>query len=463
MKKISIKLKITLWFTLFMTLSVVVCLFFLFSVGEKTMMSNSRHELTSAVTESLGEIEFDDGELEIDDDVDAYRNGIHLSIYTSGNTLLFGSIPRGFPSDSSVSAGEVTTVTAGDHSWYVYELAQDMEHYGNIRIRGIVDTDYTGTAFAILLRLAVIALPFLVLVAAGGGFLIVCRAFSPVKHISETALQIGRDGDLSKRINLGKGTDEIHALADTFDSMFDRLQTAFENEKQFTSDASHELRTPTSVIISQCEYALKNARTVEETKDALEKVLAQAQKMSGLISQLLTLARSDKKLQGFHCELLNLSELAEIICEQQQEKAAEKGITLQTDIEPALLIQGDETMLMRLLINLIDNGIHYGKTNGNLFVSLKKYDGQLIGAVRDDGIGIAPEHLEKVWERFYQVDSSRNPNNNSCGLGLSMVKWIVNVHGGTIRVQSTLGKGSIFIFTLPAYNKTDFKRKEDEV
>lgn len=449
MKKLSIKLKITLWFTLFMTLSAAACLFFLLSVGEKTMVSNSRHQLISTVTDSLKEIEYEDGEFDIDDDIEAYQSGIYLSIYDSNGSLLFGSVPQGFPSDANISPGEITTVTAGDKSWYVYEQTQTLNGYGNLLARGAVGTNDASSAFSILLRLAMIALPFLVLIAAAGGYFLVCRAFGPVKRISETARQIGESKDLSKRINLGNGKDEIYTLANTFDSMFDRLQTAFENEKQFTSDASHELRTPTAVIISQCEYSLKNAQTVDEAKEGLDKVLTQARKMSGLISQLLTLARSDKKHQKLQFELLNLSELTQIICEQQQEKAAEKNIAIQTHIEPNLLIRGDETMLMRLLINLLDNGIQYGKQNGHLIVSLRCIDSQLTGTVQDDGIGIAPEHLYKVWERFYQVDSSRNPNTDSCGLGLSMVKWIVEAHGGTIRLQSTPDVGSTFTFTLP--------------
>ena len=451
MMKRSIKLKITLWFTLFMTLTVIVCLLFLYFAGEKSMKSNSRDQLISTVSDSLKEIEYDDGELDIDEDMEAYQNGIYLSVYDPNGSLIFGSVPRGFPSDITAQPGEVTTVTAREQSWYVYEQSQHLRGYGSILVRGAIGTDGAGTAFSILLRLAVIALPVLVLVAAAGGYFIVWHAFRPVKHIVETARQIGESRDLSKRIHLGNGKDEICALANTFDSMFDRLQYAFENEKQFTSDASHELRTPVSVIISQCEYTLKNAKTMEEAKEGLDKVLTQAQKMSGLISQLLTLARSDKRHQKLQIELLNLSELTQIICEQQQEKASLKNITIQTRIEPDLLIRGDETMLMRLFINLIENSIHYGRTNGHIIVSLKAGNGYLAGTVQDDGIGIAPEHQGKVWERFYQVDSSRNPNTGSCGLGLSMVKWIVEAHGGTIRLQSSPGAGSIFSFTLSTY------------
>lgn len=455
MKKQPIKLKITLWFTLFMTLSVVVCLFFLFSVGEKAMINNSRNQLISTVSDSLKEIEYDDGELDIDEDLDAYQNGIYLSVYDSKDSLIFGSVPHGFPFNAAVRTGEITTITDKEQSWYVYEQAHNISGYGSILVRGVVGTEDTGGAFSILLRLAIIALPFLVAIAATGGYLIVCHAFRPVKHIALTARQIGESKDLSKRINLGKGKDEIYDLANTFDSMFDRLERAFESEKQFTSDASHELRTPVSVIISQCEYSLKNAQTIEEAKEGLDKVLTQAQKMSGLISQLLTLARTDKNHHKLHFELLNLSELTQIICEQQQEKAALKNITIQTQIEPDLLIRGDETMLMRLFINLIDNGIQYGRADGHLIVTLKARNRHLIGKVQDDGIGIAPEHLSKVWERFYQVDPSRNPNTGSCGLGLSMVKWIVEAHGGTIGLQSSPGEGSIFTFALPIYENSN--------
>lgn len=448
-KRTSIKFRITLWFTVFMMATALISLTFLFLVGERRAQSDSEQLLISAVDNSFLEIESEDGTLEIDEDLEVYKNGVFISVYDDDGHFLYGRIPYAFPTDTEISSEEILKVSNDSGSWYVYDHVQIFSDYGKVHVRGIASAESTQTAFSVLHRLTAILLPILVVVSALGGYLLARRAFRPVKQIANTAEHISRSGDLTARIQLPPGNDEIHALANTFDGMFDRLQASFESEKQFTSDAAHELRTPTSVIISQCEYALENAQTVEETKEALSTVQQQAQKMAGLISQLLTLARADNGTQKLQMELVNLSELTEIICQQQQEYAARKKITITTEMEKDILLRGDETMLMRLWMNLIENAINYGKENGNVLVSLSKKADRVIGQVKDDGIGIAPEHLDKIWQRFYQVDSVRNPNHNSSGLGLSMVKWIVEAHGGSIFVESTPDIGSIFTFEIP--------------
>lgn len=170
--------------------------------------------------------------------------------------------------------------------------------------------------------------------------------------------------------------------------------------------------------------------------------------MSALISQLLTLSRADRGQAKLNLELINLSELSEMVTEQISEQAVSFNIAVSSEIQPDILIYGDETMLMRMLLNLMDNGLKYGRSGGHLSLALYRWGNRVVGEVADDGIGISPEHLGKIWERFYQVDPSRSGEGGS-GLGLSMVKYIVTAHGGTIYAESTPGHGSKFTFTLP--------------
>lgn len=299
------------------------------------------------------------------------------------------------------------------------------------------------------MRLALILLPFFVLLVALGGYSITRRTLGPLQDVTDTAQRISQGSDLTQRIRMGPGEDEVHRLAHTFDRMMDKLQSAFESEKQFTSDVSHELRTPVSVILSQCEFALSEDAEEAERRSALQVVAAQARKMSTLIAQLLTLARTDSGRQSLHMEPLNLSELAEIICEEQADAAAARNIALHAEIAPNVLLRADETMMMRLFMNLVQNAISYGREGGNIWVTLRDAEGAVEGCVRDDGIGIAAEHLSKIWNRFYQVDPSRTASRSGAGLGLPMVRWIVEAHGGTISVDSAPGKGSAFAFTFP--------------
>lgn len=454
MKRLTIKMRMTLWYTLFMTVLVFLCLAAILAIGAQTIKSNSREMLVAAVSDSFHEIEYDDDDrrIEIEDDLALYQDGIYLCVYDQSGKLLAGSLPQDFPMDRMLSSRLFQTASEGRRQWYYYDQVQNLSGYGQIWVRGIMAADNVNQAFGTIYKVAVIGMPFIVLFAALGGYMLAGRALRPVSRITEAAGQIAKSRDLSMRIGLGEGRDEIYTLANTFDKMFDRLQAAFDNEKQFTSDASHELRTPVSVIIAQCEYALEQAQTLDEAKAALSTVLEQAQRMSGLIYQLLTLARADRGHEKLLLEVVNLSELTEIVAAWQQEKADRKHITVHMDIEPNLLIRADETMMMRLLINLMENGIRYGREGGNLWVSLHEKEGVLECIIADDGIGIAKEHLPKIWERFYQVDESRTDSDGSTGLGLSMVKWIAEAHGGKVTVQSVPDEGSQFTFT---FSKND--------
>lgn len=307
-----------------------------------------------------------------------------------------------------------------------------------------------------LIVVTLISFPLLILIAAAGGYFITQRAFRPVQQMSDSASEIGDGKDLSKRINLqGSSKDEMYHLAQTFDKMFVRLETSFESEKQFTSDASHELRTPTSVIISQCEYALSQRNNPKEMEESLEVILRQSRKMSALISQLLLLARVDQeKHNTFQFECINMSELTEIVVEELSLMVQEASINITTNIEEDLFIKADQTLMMRLLMNLLTNAIAYSKANGTVNMQLFRDETNIIGKVSDNGIGISEQHIVKIWDRFYRVDAARTSSNNgNTGLGLSMVKWIIELHGGEITVESELGEGSTFTFKLPIENR----------
>ena len=233
--------------------------------------------------------------------------------------------------------------------------------------------------------------------------------------------------------------------------MFNRLQTSFENEVQFTSDVSHELRTPISVIISQSEYGLNHTESKEKMENSLKSVLKESIKMSQMISQLLMLSKMDKGHQKLNIEKVNLSELLDIIIDTQQIAADKKNIKINSVISPDIVIPADEILIMRLFINLITNAVNYGKENGYINIELFRFKDKIISKISDNGIGIAQENINKIWTRFYQVDSSRS--SDSSGLGLSMVKWIVEAHKGSISVKSELNKGTSFTVELPLNNK----------
>lgn len=169
--------------------------------------------------------------------------------------------------------------------------------------------------------------------------------------------------------------------------------------------------------------------------------------MAALLSQLLMLARADKGRQPLQQEPVDLSELAEMVAETEAEQAAARQITVETELEPGITVLGDETLLMRLLINLTENAIHYGRPGGWVRLTLHRQGENAVGTVADNGIGIAPENLDKIWLRFWQADPAHS--GGGAGLGLAMVRWIAEAHGGNVTAESTPGAGSTFTFTIP--------------
>ncbi len=457
----TIRKKITLWYTAFMALFVVLALCLLFVIASGRILSDTRTRLKDTVLKSFAEIEYDDGVLTFDDDINYLGAGIYLSVYNADGALIYGRIPSSFSGASVLTMDRIQQVPFSGGVWYVYDFCQDIPGYGNLWVRGILSWSGMDDSLRTLLLFSLVLFPFFVLCTALGGYSIIRRALRPLSSMSETARQISGGNDLTRRIQLPPGADEVHSLARTFDQMMDRLQASFEQEKQFTSDVSHELRTPVAVILSQCEYASQNDVSEAERMEALSSIRSQAQRMSGLLSGLLTLARADQKRLPLHPERILLNDLAAIVCEEQQEFADAKKIRLHLQADSDLWMEADESMMIRLLINLISNSIRYGKEGGNVWIRLRLEENSILGSVEDDGIGIPEDQLDLIWNRFYQVDPSRSAKADASGssagpageggygLGLSMVRWIVDAHGGTISVASRPGEGTEFSFRFP--------------
>ena len=318
---------------------------------------------------------------------------------------------------------------------------------GSVWLRGVIENEVTGGAMTAIVAVAWSVLPVLLVLSVLGGYFIARQALKPIKNLTEAANAISDGQDLKARIGMPRGRDEVSQLAASFDNMFDRLEKSFEAEQRFTSDASHELRTPTTVILAECNYAQKNAQTVEDYRAALDVIQRQAEKMSTLVKSLLEITRMDQGTQKLSLEYADLSELVGVVCEEQA-LVAQNGIRLETEIRPDIFAEIDVFLIARVLQNLIDNAYKFGRENGLIRVSLAREPGGAAITVADDGIGIAPHQLEHIFQRFYQADESRR-SHSGMGLGLSMVEQIVRLHGGSIEVNSTLGAGTTFTVHLP--------------
>ena len=231
--------------------------------------------------------------------------------------------------------------------------------------------------------------------------------------------------------------------------MFDSLQSSFEKEKRFTSDVSHELRTPLSVIISQSDYALEDEGYREK---ALNVINREAKRMANLVSRLLILARSDSGKLRAEKEKVDLSDLCETVAWQQESIARECDIIIKSAVEPNVYVLGDEAMLIRVLLNIVDNAVKYGKPGGHVEIQLETVDSWACCTVKDDGIGIKEEDLSKIWQRFYRTEEARREEGS--GLGLAMAEAMVKAHNGIIEADSVYGQGSRFRIKLPLYQES---------
>jgi len=314
-------------------------------------------------------------------------------------------------------------------------------------IRGAVLTDSHIGINDTITRITLMLLPIILIVTFLGALWISSRTFRPIEQIVSTANSINDADDLTDRIDLKHGPKEMKQLAGAFDRMFERLEKLFEAERQFTSDASHELRTPTAIILAECDRAGRKADSVEDYEETIGNIREQGERMSGLIDELLGITRLQQGTERYPLSEGDLSEFVTLSSEEFVPDE-EKGIRMETDIEDGIMCSYNASLISRAIFNLLQNAYRYGKENGYVRLSLKREDGNAILRVSDNGRGIAAEDLDKIWQRFWQADASRG--NGGSGLGLAMVKEIADLHGGSVAVKSTEGKGSEFSFIIPA-------------
>ena len=307
-------------------------------------------------------------------------------------------------------------------------------------MRGVINVDSAKSAFDAINKALIYILPLFIVIAAAGAYIISRRAMAPIENITHSAKEISIGGDLSKRIEIGKSSDELYSLAQTFNEMLASLQTSFETEKQFTSDASHELRTPLAVIKAECEFALSDIAESDDKEEALSEISEQTDKMTKLVSALLTLSRTENGDKRYKLESTDISSL---IKSAAQKLTLQKGITLKSDIDENIFMPAQPELFLLMAENLLSNAVKYGKENGEIRLSLKKSGNDVILTVKDNGIGIKEENLEKIFGRFFRADESRSKT-EGFGLGLSLVKQIAELHSGEVTVFSVYGEGSEF-------------------
>ena len=443
----SAKLRLALWVTSMVLLVSVMVLVFVLVINRHSLPEDPAAYLVDVVIDNANDVEYDRGKFEWNE-MSVYKRGVYCSFYNTNGDLLLSADKEDMDfSGEPFIANKIRTVRSGDKEFYLYDYYVDMEVSG-LWIRGVVRTDSHQGITDIILRLTIIILPVILIVTFLGALWISSRTFKPIEKIVATANSINDADDLTDRIALKKGPKEMKQLAGAFDRMFERLEKVFDAERQFTSDASHELRTPTAIILAECDRAKRKAETPEDYRESIDNISEQGHRMSALIDELLGITRLQQGTERYPLSKGDLSEFVTLSCEEFV-PADDRGIRMETEIEPGIECSFNASLISRVIYNLLQNAYKYGRDNGYVRLTLSREDSDAVIRVKDNGIGIKKEDLDKIWQRFWQADSSRGAESGS-GLGLAMVKEIAELHGGSVTAESTEGRGSEFIFRIPA-------------
>ncbi len=453
----SIRVQLTLWY-----LCVLALILGLFAAGVYLSMRRSLQEQLDDTVENRARlvarlVAFDsEGAPSLSlgtDPVDTELDDEFQRLYGPAGELLFENHQSAGPTqlDDGVlrqalgGRTYLTTVREGGSEARVFTMPVEADG----RVAAILQSGQSTADMRETLRnlraILAIGMGAALVLASAGGFWLTTRALSPIDDITRAAQQITAQ-DLSRRLDADLPDDEVGRLARTFDGMIARLDGAFQQQRRFTADASHELRTPLTAVRGQIDVALSRPRDAAEYQRVLGTINAQVERMTRLTGDLLVLARADAGA-AIQREPVDALQLMESVAEQIRPFAAQKGIDVGIEDAAAVQFRGDEDLLLQLLLNLADNALKHTES-GAVTLGWRAAPGEVRLFVRDTGAGIAPEHLGRLFERFYRVDAGRARQDGGTGLGLAICRAIAEAHGGALGIESS-NTGSTFTVTLP--------------
>jgi len=460
MRKLSIGVRLALWYVV------------IFAVGElifgASMWLILRHNLYDLVDDGLesqiedlknflGAQQKDVTPAKLREEMSAIYDHEHagdfLEVYDQNGELIYRSRflqthePMFLPSEQANRPLIRTRRINGEHFRFAFEKLNVGGRVYTLEMGAPAD-DAFDTLELFRSYLLVFA-PLLLLVSAGVGYWMSRKALAPVDALVRTARDIGGT-NLNRRLQTLKTGDELQRLTDTLNEMLDRIESAFQKITQFTADASHELRTPVSLIRTEAELALRRSRTEAEYKESLRQILQEAERTTLLIEQLLELARADSGRGSLTMQPVDLPEVLRSVVSSWQPVAAARSLQFSKEIcEPGCSVMGDPTLLWRLADILLDNAFKYTPSPGSVRLALEVREETAVITVQDSGVGIARDEQEKIFERFYRADKARSRGQGGVGLGLAIAEWIVLQHRGTISVESRPSEGATFRVKLP--------------
>lgn len=458
----SVRIRLTLWYMGLLALLLVTFSAGVYAVLWRNFMERADSVLRSASEATISILDKDLSETGLDelaarDTVKALNFPDHTLAIFDGSGELLAERPSG--SHDRIPLPDLRTIKAEESRVFTAIAVQGVHEPRRIVLSRVTLAPMRREYFVVISRsltpllgelaadrsILLIAVPLGALVAGIAGWFLARKSLAPVLAMSAQAHRIGVE-NLNERLPVVNPRDELGLLAATFNDLLTRLSSAFEIQRRFMADASHELRTPISVVRSTASITLaKDHRSEEDYRNAVAIVETQARRLSRIVEDLLRLARADSgqfmlQSRAFHVDemLLEAAQAATVLA-----RAKEIEITI-GDL-PESPFHGDEDLLRQMVLNLLDNAVKYTPERGKVSVNLEKANGSYLIRVADNGAGIPPEAQSYIFDRFYRVDRGQS----GAGLGLSIARWIAGIHGGTLNLESSSAAGSTFLATLP--------------
>lgn len=444
----KIRIKMMLWYTLLTSILLIVFIPILYNSIADSLYSQAKSVLRSTVSAAKAGIEYENNTVSWDENM-TISTDMPTYIFNTNNQMIYSNSQMTLPSSIRFQNGVIRNEKVNGSRWLIIDDTIQKEGIGVASIRVLYNLNSLNATLNRIRIIIALFIPMYLIVTVAGGLLIAKRALLPITRITKTAKSIDK-GNLSSRIMGNDSKDEVGELSNTFNEMLERLEDSFYKEKRFSSDASHELRTPVSIIMAYSETLLSESemqRDSENLKKSLQVIYKESERMSTIISQLLKLTRGYEGRFKIVKERFDISTVVENVLEELEEKAEQSKIQLIYKNSESVSIEADQSLITQMVINFVENAIKYGVENGHVWVATVQRDDEIILIFEDDGIGIDEEQQKHIFERFYRADQARD--RSGTGLGLSIVKWIVEEHGGKIEVSSKLNKGTTFEVRLP--------------
>ena len=446
--KLTLRLKTALWFTV--STLVVTALFFsaLYFTTRARLTGMLRDDLSLALEQLSSQVEHEKGRLIFEDETPVKPGIMYYIMEGNGSELASHGEDIALFDSEPVREGEFTRAKLGEDDWLILDSLPMTIGGESIRIRVVASCAQIDQTLGVFKAIFAFGVPVMTALAALIGFWIAKRSLSPIRRIIACADEIA-GGDLSRRVPEEPTKDELGELTRTLNRMLSSLEDSFRRERRFTSDASHELRTPVAVILAYAESLRANASLPAEEREKVDTILNECRRMQKMIEQMLTLTRGQEGRYPVTMEKICLNDVLDGVQAVLEPIAGARSIALHFDSKSCIELTADQSLITQLMLNLTENAIKYGKSGGDVWVSAERRGDDAVITVADNGVGISEENLPHIFERFFRADTARD--RTGTGLGLSIAQWIVSIHSGTIRAESVPFAGTKFTVTLPIH------------